>query len=167
MMNSSLKELFARAGRLRGDARVLSGSPAICVLKKSRRSPATISVARALVRRHVPVKRAHEAVTRLLAGERVAVRVPMLDDRKRMEAELNEHGVDLVSVKEPQDVDIKSIRERSGLSQEQFAATYGLDVATVRNWEQGRSSPDTAARVLLAVIRHDPQAVERALLESA
>lgn len=91
----------------------------------------------------------------------------MLDDRKRMEAELNEHGVDLVSVKEPQDVDIKSIRERSGLSQEQFAATYGLDVATVRNWEQGRSSPDTAARVLLAVIRHDPQAVERALLESA
>ncbi len=166
MMNSSLKELFARAGRIPGDVRVSSGSPAICVLKKVRRSPATVPVARALMRRHVPVKQAYDTITQLLAGERVVLRIPMLEDSSYFQSELRAHGVDVVSIKVPRDVDIKSLREQTGLSQEQFAATFGLDVATVRNWEQGRSSPDTAARVLLAVIQHDPDAVKRALLES-
>ena len=91
----------------------------------------------------------------------------MLEDGADLRSEFKPHGVDVVSLKPPRDLDAKSVREQTGLSQEQFAATFGLDVATVRNWEQGRSSPDTAARVLLAVIENEPEAVKRALLASA
>jgi DNA-binding transcriptional regulator YiaG len=38
-------------------------------------------------------------------------------------------------------VDVKAIRETMELSQEQFALEFGLELATVRNWEQGRSEP--------------------------
>jgi putative transcriptional regulator len=63
----------------------------------------------------------------------------------------------------PSDVDVKGIRSRLGLSQSEFAQRYGLTAARVRDWEQGRSKPDSAARAYLIVIEKDPAAVERAL----
>ena len=119
------------------------------------------------MRRRVPVKEAYDTVTRLLTEQRVAVRVPMLEDGDHFRSEVRACGAEDVSIKERRNVDARLVREQTGLSQEQFAATFGLDVATVRNWEQGRSSPDTAARVLLAVIEKEPEAVKRALLVSA
>lgn len=59
--------------------------------------------------------------------------------------------------------DAKAIRKATGLSQSAFAWRYGFDVSAVRDWEQGRRTPDRAARVLLAIIRYEPKAVERAL----
>lgn len=59
-------------------------------------------------------------------------------------------------------VDVPAIRKRTGLSQEKFAAKFGLDVSAVRDWEQGRRSPDRAAKVLLRVIDQEPEAVTRA-----
>ena len=50
-----------------------------------------------------------------------------------------------------------------GLSQDRFAQRYGLTAARVRDWEQGRSQPDSAARAYLMVIEREPEAVERAL----
>ncbi|HET8729071.1 MAG TPA: helix-turn-helix domain-containing protein, partial [Alphaproteobacteria bacterium] len=55
------------------------------------------------------------------------------------------------------------VRRRLGLSQQEFAARYGFAVSALRDWEQGRRRPEQAARVLLKVIEHEPQAVERAL----
>jgi putative transcriptional regulator len=49
------------------------------------------------------------------------------------------------------------------LTQEQFAARFGLPLGTVRDWEQGAHRPDRAAQVLLTVIARDPDAVVRAL----
>jgi len=49
------------------------------------------------------------------------------------------------------------------LTQEQFAAQFHLPIATIRDWEQGRREPDTAARNLLRVIARNPQAVIEAL----
>jgi len=63
----------------------------------------------------------------------------------------------------PAAVDVKAIRERSGLSQDRFAARYGFAVSALRDWEQGRRRPDRTARVLLTVIAKNPQAVEEAL----
>lgn len=40
---------------------------------------------------------------------------------------------------------------------------YGLDLATLRNWEQGRSKPDVAANTLLWTIARNPEAVEESL----
>ena len=59
--------------------------------------------------------------------------------------------------------DVKAIRRALGLTQEQFAATFHLSAATVRDWEQTRSQPDQAARTLLRVIEREPQVVKRAL----
>ena len=59
--------------------------------------------------------------------------------------------------------DVATLRRRLKLSQAEFANRFGFSVATVRNWEQGRVLADGAARVLLAVIANEPQAVIRAL----
>lgn len=58
---------------------------------------------------------------------------------------------------------VRILRERLGMTQERFAATFGFNLATLRNWEQGRKSPDGAARVLLMVIEREPEAVESAV----
>lgn len=63
----------------------------------------------------------------------------------------------------PDEVDVKSIRAKLGLSQEGFAQRFGFSPAAVRDWEQQRRQPEQAARVLLLVIAQDPDAVDRAL----
>ena len=59
---------------------------------------------------------------------------------------------------------VRAIRRRLGLSQQQFAARYGFSVETLRNYEQGHRRPRGPARVLLKVIASEPDAVTRALL---
>ena len=67
----------------------------------------------------------------------------------------------------PENVDVKAIRARLGLSQSRFALRFGFTPAAVRNWEQARRQPDAAARALLTVIDREPNAVERALAPTA
>ncbi len=59
--------------------------------------------------------------------------------------------------------DVKTIRKRLGLSQGAFAKRFGLPVATIRNWEQGRTVPDRPAQVLLRVIAAAPKTVQKAV----
>lgn len=63
----------------------------------------------------------------------------------------------------PPQVNVKSIRNKLNLSQQEFARRYGFPVATVRNWEQNRRQPEGAARILLKIIEHNPTAVDNAL----
>ncbi|ABL65315.1 helix-turn-helix domain-containing protein [Chlorobium phaeobacteroides] len=63
----------------------------------------------------------------------------------------------------PEDVDVKSIRLGLGLTQPEFSLRFGFDVRALQDWEQKRRQPERAARVLLTVIAHDPEAVSRAL----
>ena len=57
------------------------------------------------------------------------------------------------------DIDVGAVRGKLGLSQEDFAAAFGVSIGTVRNWEQGRRKPAGSARVLLAVINKSPRTV--------
>ena len=66
-----------------------------------------------------------------------------------------------VSVVKP--TDVKKIRGRFGQSQEEFALMIGVSVATLRNWEQGRRTPDGPALALLRVAERNPRAVVHAL----
>jgi putative transcriptional regulator len=61
------------------------------------------------------------------------------------------------------DINVERIRRRLGLSQMDFAAAFGVSVATVRNWEQGRRRPHGPAQVLLVVIDKAPQVVLKAI----
>lgn len=63
----------------------------------------------------------------------------------------------------PEDMDVKAIRAKLGLSQVAFAARFGFTASAVKEWEQRRRRPEAAARVLLRVIEREPEAVERAL----
>jgi putative transcriptional regulator len=60
-------------------------------------------------------------------------------------------------------VDVRALRRRLGMSQEQFAKSFDLAIGTVRDWEQGRSVPDGPARVLLRLIERDPARVLQTL----
>ncbi len=63
----------------------------------------------------------------------------------------------------PQSVDVKGLRQRVGMTQEQFAARFGFSVATLRHWERGDRAPAGPALVLLNIIAKDHKAVMRAL----
>ncbi len=54
---------------------------------------------------------------------------------------------------------VATIRERTGLSQGQFATLLGVSVRTLQEWEQGRRAPSGAARTLLLVAAKNPQAL--------
>lgn len=66
-------------------------------------------------------------------------------------------------IEDPSKARIVAVRKKLGLSRRKFAERYHLDPRTVQEWEQGRRTPDQAARVLLTVIEREPEAVERAL----
>ena len=59
--------------------------------------------------------------------------------------------------------DVKAIRAKFGLSQQRFAKTFALKLATLRDWEQERRMPHGPARTLLQIIDREPEAVRRAL----
>ena len=64
-------------------------------------------------------------------------------------------------------VNVKKLRERLGLTQEVFSATYRIPVGTLRDWEQCRKNPDAPARAYLMVIARNPQAVAKWLKPAA
>lgn len=68
-----------------------------------------------------------------------------------------------VIVHEPEIIDVKAIRKKTGMSQQKFCATFGISLGTLRHWEQGLRSPRGPARVLLKVVDHDPTAVIHAI----
>lgn len=63
----------------------------------------------------------------------------------------------------PETVDVKAIRSKLSMTQEQFAGQFGFSINTLRHWEQGKRIPDGSARAYLVVIDRDPSAVRRAL----
>jgi len=60
-------------------------------------------------------------------------------------------------------VNVKKLRERLGITQDEFAATYRIPVGTLRDWEQGRKNPDSTARAYMLVIEADPVGVANLL----
>jgi putative transcriptional regulator len=55
--------------------------------------------------------------------------------------------------------DVRAIRKKHRLSQIEFANLLGINVGTLRNWEQRRRSPRGPARVLLAVADKHPELI--------
>lgn len=54
---------------------------------------------------------------------------------------------------------VTEARQKTGLSQSQFAALLGVSVRTLQGWEQGRKQPSGAARTLLIIARTNPKAL--------
>ncbi|MGB5456050.1 MAG: NadS family protein, partial [Gammaproteobacteria bacterium] len=60
-------------------------------------------------------------------------------------------------------VDVKNIRAKIGMSQNEFASAFGISVSTLRHWERGDRTPHGPALVLLKAIAKEPKAVLKAL----
>jgi putative transcriptional regulator len=63
----------------------------------------------------------------------------------------------------PAEIDVRAIRGRLGLTQQQFAVRFGFNINTLRHWEQGRRVPEGPTRAYLMVIDREPAAVQKAL----
>ena len=63
--------------------------------------------------------------------------------------------------------DVVALRRFVGLTQEQFAASLGISVHTLRNWEQDRRSPEGPALALLRIAARHPGVLRENLAASA
>lgn len=120
-----------------------------------------MQVARALMRRGVKGRLARHVSEQLAFGRTTAIGVPHFDG-SALVRELGEAKVKASEMMPLAAGDVTAVRKRLGMTQEQFAEWFALDVATVRNWEQGRSSVDGAAAVLIKAIARAPDVVHAA-----
>jgi putative transcriptional regulator len=98
------------------------------------------------------MKRTDRAGSRIVQGAREALAFA------RGEVDIANYRVHV-----PADINVKAIRRRLKLTQDEFSRRFGIPHGTLRDWEQGRRRPEGPARALLLVIQHEPKAVERAL----
>lgn len=164
MTASAFKAKFARLGRIRAIGLEQSGSPELVSIRAGAdiRKIDTIAAITLLVRGGVVLLRAKRSIEAVMDGAQVVLEVPRVADTAAFERDMQACGF-VATVRSPEAPDIRSLRERFGLSQEEFAARFGLELDAVRNWEQGSHVPDTAARTLLKVIARQPEAVQAAL----
>ena len=73
-------------------------------------------------------------------------------------ADISRYGIHI-----PADIDVKAIRTRLNMTQEEFAGRFGFSVNTLRHWEQGRRVPEGPTRAYLLVIDRNPKAVQKTL----
>ncbi len=64
-------------------------------------------------------------------------------------------------------VNVKKLREKLEMTQEEFAAAYRIPLGTLRDWEQRRKFPDAPARAYLLVIEGNPKGVAALLKKAA
>jgi DNA-binding transcriptional regulator YiaG len=115
----------------------------------------------ALARRGMTLLRAKRAIEAMLDEGEVAVEAPTVEDFAALVRDLRKAGVDAARIA-TDPVDVRSLRLRLGLSQEQFARRFNLDLDALQNWEQGRRSPERAVWSYLRVIAAHPEAAARA-----
>ena len=63
----------------------------------------------------------------------------------------------------PKEIDVRAIRAKLKMTQEDFARQFGFSVNTLRHWEQGKRIPEGPTRAYLLVIDRAPKAVTKAL----
>ena len=61
------------------------------------------------------------------------------------------------------EINVKSIRKKTGLTQEAFSRLFAIKPRTLQDWEQDRRTPGVSARVFLLLIDQHPSAVKKTL----
>lgn len=61
-------------------------------------------------------------------------------------------------------MDVKAIRDRTGMTQSEFATTFGISLGTLRHWERGDRAPQGPALVLLNLVARKPSVIRTILI---
>lgn len=61
------------------------------------------------------------------------------------------------------DIDVKSIRKKTGLTQEAFSRLFAIKTRTLQDWEQNRRKPEASARIFLLLIDRHPSTIRKTL----
>jgi hypothetical protein len=93
LMRSSLRALFGHRVRIAATSRVPSGSPVPYLLQAKPSFAKTVSAARVLAQRHLPLRAAKAVVERLLENQDVTIEIPKVENAKIFESELDELGI--------------------------------------------------------------------------
>nr|WP_316656565.1 transcriptional regulator [uncultured Gellertiella sp.] len=56
----------------------------------------------------------------------------------------------------PAEIDVKEIRAATGMTQKDFASTFGFGLDQLKQWEQGRARPVQGLRAYLLLIKDNP-----------
>ena len=56
-------------------------------------------------------------------------------------------------------IDVKALRQKLGLTQEQFAVKLGTTAITIRRWEKGYTKPNGMAQRLLEEVSRESEPV--------
>jgi putative transcriptional regulator len=115
----------------------------------SKRKPSATQV-------HEPDWAALDALTDEEIDEQIAADPDVAPD-------VSDWSLDDPKVRLMEPVDVKAIRDKLGMSQEEFARTFSLNISALRDWEQERRMPRGPARALLRIIDREPAAARRAL----
>ena len=124
-------------------------------------------------KKHNPLaKFTKNGITRISAEE--LRKIPSMLNHKLLDATTDEMiarqiaedpdtAPDVTNLPDSWRVKMPNIRSKLGMTQQELAKLLRISVATIRNWEQGRTPPDGAACTLLTILAREPKAVMRAL----
>ncbi len=73
--------------------------------------------------------------------------------------EYSKGGMSQAKTYVPEKIDVKNVRQKTKMTQESFAAAFGISLGTLRHWERGDRTPRGPALVLLNIINKDPKTI--------
>ena len=94
-------------------------------------------------------------MTTTFGQDLIASLAEAVDHAKGQETGAREHLVETP--------DVRSLRERLRMSQQEFSRAYRIPLPTLKGWEQGRRQPDATAAAFLSVIARLPKETAAAL----
>jgi DNA-binding transcriptional regulator YiaG len=159
-VKSSFREAFEQLEKTQTERQSPSASQAVRLLLVPQAIGQPVTLAKALHKCGMSLKKAHDTLDRLTGGRTVAVELQS-DDAEALIAQLRELGVAALQIMNPSG-DPKRVREKLGLSQAEFALRFCFELDTLKNWEQGRSRVDAPTSLLLQLIETHTDVVQSA-----
>ena len=84
-----------------------------------------------------------------------------LESARQGKITLRQHNVEKKPAPSITPAELLSLREKLHLSRTVFARYLRTNERTLENWEQGRSSPNAQAAILIRMVERYPDTVER------
>jgi len=84
-----------------------------------------------------------------------------LEEERQGKRTLRTHGVEAKPVPDLDAAELMALRERLHLSRAVFARYLRTNPRTLENWEQGRAKPNAQAALLIRLVAHYPETLER------